>query len=94
MVTGVELITAERNRQIVEEGYTPEHDDSYTDAQIVRAAVAYARHTYTRYSAMSWPRDWDTMRWNPSADPVRNLAKAGALIAAEIDRLQRLNGAQ
>ena len=27
--------------------------------------------------------------WKPSIDPVRNLAKAGALIAAEIDRLQR-----
>ena len=35
-----------------------------------------------------WP--WDHEWWKPSDDPVRNLVKAGALIAAEIDRLQRL----
>jgi hypothetical protein len=34
-----------------------------------------------------WP--WDASWWKPSNDPVRNLVKAGALIAAEIDRLQR-----
>lgn len=32
-----------------------------------------------------WSLDW----WKPSDDPIRNLVKAGALIAAEIDRLQR-----
>lgn len=31
--------------------------------------------------------------WSPSHDPIRNLVKAGALIAAEIDRLQRRLGA-
>jgi hypothetical protein len=34
-----------------------------------------------------WP--WDKEWWKPSDDPTRNLVKAGALIAAEIDRLQR-----
>ena len=35
-----------------------------------------------------WP--WDMKWWKPSdEDPIRNLVKAGALIAAEIDRLQR-----
>jgi hypothetical protein len=37
-----------------------------------------------------WYDDW----WKPSQDPIRNLVKAGALIAAEIDRLQRLKGDQ
>lgn len=32
-----------------------------------------------------WP--WDGF-WKPTGDPVRDLTKAGALIAAEIDRLQ------
>jgi hypothetical protein len=36
----------------------------------------------------SWPWDYDW--WKPSDDPIRNLTKAGALIAAEIDRLNRL----
>jgi hypothetical protein len=33
-----------------------------------------------------WP--WDMKWWKPSDDPIKNLVKAGALIAAEIDRLQ------
>jgi len=34
-----------------------------------------------------WP--WGPDAWKPSPDPLRNLAMAGALIAAEIDRLLR-----
>lgn len=34
-----------------------------------------------------WP--WDASWFRPSDDLIRNLVKAGALIAAEIDRLQR-----
>ena len=35
----------------------------------------------------SWP--WALGWWKPGTDPIRNLEKAGALIAAEIDRLLR-----
>lgn len=35
---------------------------------------------------VEWP--WDESYWNPQ-DPMRDLVKAGALIAAEIDRLLR-----
>jgi hypothetical protein len=34
-----------------------------------------------------WP--WSEESFKPSADPIKNLVRAGALIAAEIDRLQR-----
>lgn len=34
-----------------------------------------------------WP--WDADAWKPTQDPIRQLVKAGALIAAEIDRRQR-----
>jgi len=37
---------------------------------------------------VTWP--WGSEWWKPSPDPIYNLIKAGALIAAEIDRLQRL----
>lgn len=38
----------------------------------------------------SWPRDWPHEQFKPNPDdPIRDLVKAGALIAAEIDRLQR-----
>jgi len=38
-----------------------------------------------------WPLGWESGWWKPSDDPIRNLVKAGALIAAEIDRLQRIS---
>ena len=37
-----------------------------------------------------WDWPWAKKWWKPSDDPVRNLVKAGALIAAEIDRLESL----
>lgn len=37
-----------------------------------------------------WPRSWHPSWWKPK-DRVRDLVRAGALIAAEIDRLQRAN---
>lgn len=33
-----------------------------------------------------WPFGWDAAWWRPSADPARNMEKAGALIAAALDR--------
>ena len=49
----------------------------------------YQPYTVNVRVPILWP--WEAEWWKPSADPVRNLAKAGALIAAEIDRLQRLS---
>lgn len=88
MNTGAELIAAERQRQINEEGFTLEHDQKWTD-ELVRAAYCYLVNAENPLlgppSVWPWHEDW----WTPSDDPVRNLVKAGALIAAEIDRLQR-----
>jgi len=93
-MNGVELIAAERARQIAMEGWTPEHDDNHDNAELADAARCYIRQSscpekFTRgQSPFIWP--WEACWWKPSPDPVRNLVKAGALIAAEIDRLQRL----
>lgn len=105
MKTGIELITAERERQISQEGWTPEHDDGHDLGEMSDAAACYAMLASANVrgaiadewpatmlngfndSLLSWP--WDDEWWKPSDDPVRNLVKAGALIAAEIDRLQR-----
>lgn len=91
-LSGAELIAAERQRQIDVEGWTPEHDDEHGDYALASAAMAYIPHAIYRRDPAElpnqwwpWAREW----WKPSADPVRNLVKAGALIAAEIDRLQR-----
>lgn len=92
-MTGAERIAAERQRQIEVEGWTADHDAEHTDGELRYAAAWYARramkgsHPMTNPVPDGWP--WDPSWWKPSADPIRNLEKAGALIAAEIDRLER-----
>lgn len=81
---GVREIAAERQRQIEAEGWTPEHDDAHLDHSLARAAACYALG-----SKLNWPASWDDRWWKPSENRRRNLVKAGALIAAEIDRLDR-----
>lgn len=95
-MTGVDLIEAERLRQIDVEGWTFEHDDQHDGCEMTYAAVCYANYALKRiesgkhygFQPKLWP--WDSKWWKPDLDPIRNLVKAGALIAAEIDRLQRL----
>jgi hypothetical protein len=81
---GVALIAAERElqRQI----WSDEHDDGHTDHEIVMAAVSYAMFHGVGVP-QHWP--WQDDHWRPTGSDVKDLAKAGALIAAEIDRLQR-----
>lgn len=89
-MNGADLIAAERQRQVEQEGWTPGHDDEHGDGSIAEAALSYLL-LYAKgrdaIATMQWP--WDEGSWKPSDDSVRNLVKAGALIAAEIDRLQR-----
>jgi len=92
---GDELIAAERQRQVTIEGWTPEHDDAHDTGELNLAAQAYVIHAFAAVNNVPVPNQalnmWPwSMKWlKPSADPIRNLVKAGALIAAEIDRLQR-----
>lgn len=93
MKTGIELIADERKRQIEKEGYDAKHDRSHTPQVLCRAAVGYALHEdYSKLVADAganlWP--WSQELWKPK-DQLRNLVRAGALIAAAIDRLQALN---
>jgi len=84
--TGAQLIVDERMRQIAEEGMSHAHDDKYKNQELLRGACTYmSLHLALSGFAWPWAKDW----WKPSGDPVRNLTKAGALIAAEIDRIQR-----
>ncbi len=95
MKSGIELIEAERVRQIHEEGYTREHDHDHGRDDLARAAVCYAMPVGARpiipVAQPDPPRTWPFGKddWKPSPDDrVRELVKAGALIAAEIDRIQ------
>lgn len=97
MKTGTQLITEERERQISQEGWTDHHDDDHSSFELTNAAISYAAHVVSPDEegdengkprpCFDWP--WAMEWWKPSEDPIRNLVKAGALIAAEIDRLQR-----
>ena len=95
-MNGAELIAKERQRQISGEGWSPAHDAIHTEGQMAAAAMCYTEQVVDdeiravggsgEFVQQWWP--WDEEWWKPSLDPIRNLVKAGALIAAEIDRLQ------
>jgi hypothetical protein len=87
MKTGLERIVTERHRQTSVEGYSRDHDDQHTDQSLLAAAIAYCEHVRGCNGLWQWP--WSIDSWKPSGNKVETLAKAGALIAAEIDRLQR-----
>jgi hypothetical protein len=92
MKTGIELIAAERQRQLEVEKWDAGHDDEHDSEELARAAACYAMPTSWRkyfagFVAAIWP--W-LDGWKPTPDNrIRELAKSGALSAAEIDRLQR-----
>lgn len=94
-VGGVQVILSERIRQMEVEGWTPEHDEQHADGSLAKAAACYAVAEELREAGRPrlpgfWPMSWDEEWFKPTPDDrIRELAKAGALIAAEIDRLLR-----
>ncbi len=94
-MTGIDHIRAERQRQLEVEGHSTDHDAEHGSAELVMAAIAYALGSDLnqlltgRRKAVPGPRTW--WPWEPDAlkltpdDRIRELAKAGALLAAAID---------
>ena len=90
MKNGIELISDERKRQIEEEGYSLNDDKLLLgDSELTCAAIAYAMETVNSTMAKNY-FPWDKKFFKPK-DKLRNLVRAGALIAAEIDKLQNQN---
>lgn len=99
----VTSVIAERQRQIYIEGRTTEGDDEQAPGRLAEAAACYAHYaanwgwfpgqTHDEYSAHSEPTTWplDHNWWKPKS-PRRDLVKAAALILAEIERIDRVNG--
>lgn len=104
MSTGIELIAAERERQVEVLGWTSEHDLEHDQQELAWAAVHYAapdpeayvtpevrktnyakEGTYDPVFPESWDPEWDKKGRDGR---IRDLVKAGALAAAEIDRLK------
>ncbi len=91
----IALIAAERQRQVEAEGWTAKHDDRHVDAELARAAACYALPPDGGRGPFDVPTHWpfEARSWRPTPDDrVRELVKAGGLIAAEIDRLLRKAG--
>jgi hypothetical protein len=95
ILNGAELIAEERQRQITDEGWSAENDDAWVGRELALAALCYLACYINKYFRNPyiaqiidtlWP--WRKQYWKPSHD-IAILKKAGALIAAEIDRLQR-----
>jgi len=103
-MSGWDLIRQERERQVGGEGWTAEHDDGHAAGELVIAAACYAvaglpprglrypvKVTTCGNDAWPWGEQFDNRGRNKTQeDRVRLLVKAGALIAAEIDRIDRL----
>lgn len=102
--SSIELIRMERERQITKEGRDAEHDDEHTGGELALAAACYAAHNrgasydpmdifelgdfieYRFSSLWPWTPKYDKRKKHPYK---RRLVIAGALIVAELDRLQR-----
>lgn len=101
--TAFNMIQAERRRQVMEKGYTIEHDDSHVNDELAALACFYvmppaAREwdaTETGYGA-TWgeailPHNWSA---RGREDRIQELAIAGAVLVAELSRLLRARDAE
>ena len=98
----IKLIEAERRRQIEVEGYTPQHDDEHDLGELALAAALYAIPYDAGMGALIQQDDFIGLHIaletgcnfhvKPEPDYLRRLIKAGALIVAEIERIQRNSG--
>ena len=84
-------ILAERQRQVTAEGRRPVDDDLLVKGELADAAGTYALHAHDKDDQPEgapawWP--WDDSWYKPTT-ARRDLVKAGALILAEIERLDR-----
>lgn len=94
-----QLMAEERERQIDEEGWTPKHDDEHVNGELADAAVCYAatKNIYFMEKVFVIFRKYTPLfPWNRYAffkkekhTRKRQLIIAGALLIAELERLER-----
>ncbi|WP_380238585.1 hypothetical protein [Klebsiella michiganensis] len=86
-------VLAERQRQVTAEGWTAGHDDEYEHGELADAAGCYALSSELFDCAGEPPRPWPWPdEWWKPTNRRRDLVKAGALILAEIERIDRAAG--
>lgn len=87
MKTGIELIAEERQEQIEKHGWDLRNDSDYKDEELLKAALFCIDQ-----KRFEWPFGWIVNFRSKiiRKSRVDQLKVAGALIAAEIDRLNNL----
>lgn len=86
----IEQIEKERKRQVSEKGYTAKHDDAHKSGQIANHAAALAT-TWLDCVDTMYPYSEEAIKMGlKNQDRKTQLIKAGALIVAELERLERL----
>lgn len=96
----IEMIKEERERQKNAEGWTDDHDDRHSRGELAMAAALYASPDDNLFKAYQvedgevyfcnpwpWDKHWDKRKKH---NRIRRLQIAGALIVAEMERLQRM----
>jgi hypothetical protein len=90
-ISGVELIKNERERQVNEEGYTPEHDDEHDLGELGLAAALYALPYDAKQGDDPLLKQDDFIGLHialevgcdfvvkPETDPLRRLVKSGSV---------------
>lgn len=93
---GIAIIAAEWRKHRGHAGWNPPADNGELAIAAACYVLAENARSYGRNHVdelpvkWPWPEEW----WKPTPDDrIRELAKAGALIAAEIDRIKRMKGA-
>jgi len=96
-VDGIHLISLERGIQLEKFTYTDDGNHSKGELAVAASCYAYAAAYQARFGDESMlevdpPKEWpfEASAWRVGKTSRITLAKAGALIAAEIDRLMLL----
>jgi len=82
---GIDLITKEREEQILKHGFTRAHDNEHVDEELLKAAIFILTENWDWFPAKTWKIEWGARFLDKGK--LEKLAVAGALVAAEIDRL-------
>jgi hypothetical protein len=86
MKTGIELIAIERQEQIEKHGFDKNHDEEMSNGELKDAAI-YLLTGELKYFP-NWDERFHLKFRSKFSNEIETLKIAGALIAAEIDRIQ------
>ncbi len=98
---GLGVIKTERERQVQQHAWEPEHDDLHVNGELVlyaeywltRPEEVERREEIRRTLAATGTEGWEDIWFKyDERTPEQRLARGGALVAAEIDRLKRIEG--